>query len=338
MVETADGRVYKRKRIKDPTDENNYIDIPVLYEARFKTMQEQAQESFLYFNNSSTSSRKTHIKRVTNNQDALQYVDVERIDEWYSKTTAEQAQEKTFILRNTDPPPMQPDGTNNPAHEQTHIVRYYPGNVGGENRPWVDVELIDSLKIIDASSQYQEWIWYLKHPELGDQVNDSTVAYFVTQGFCDSSLELAPAEANFDPPYRLDVFQNIINCNWISEAPTASVEAILWCHSVYPFGYLHHLDYSGGNYHVHSFYAFYLQLPGDPAPTLGSINYDAGNLGNLTWDQWNAIEYNRPLDEPPPSHVTLYTYYEAELMALQYPRPEDGKLAVVQFTISDETA
>lgn len=327
MAELADGRVYKRKRIKDPTDENNYIDIPVLYEAKFKTIQEQAQETFLYFNNSSTSSRKTHIKRVTNNQDASQYIDVERIDEWTVKTMAEQAQERTFVLRNTDPPPRQPDGSNNPAHEKTHIVRYYGGNVGGENSPWVDVELIDELKISCAAEQYQEWHLVLRHPELNEQVVDQTVPYSVTAGFCDPSFPLAQTEINFDPPYRLDIFQNIINCNFVSEPPTGASVATLWCKSQYPFSSEPHLD------HHHYLFPWYLQRASDPPPVVSGAAaenyYDAGNIGQLTWDQYNLIYYNV---------LTIYAFFEAALMALNYPDPISGKIAIIQITISDNTA
>lgn len=221
MAETADGRIYKRKRIKDPTDENNYIDVPVLYQCQFKTMQEQAQESVLYFNNSSTSSRKVHTRRITNPNDGS-YLDVERIDEWYTKIAAEQAQEYAHILKNIDPPPIQPNGDNSPSHERTHIVRYFPGNVGGPDQKFIDIEYIDELKSVDATSQYQEWILYARHPELGDQIIDPNVSYEVTQGYCDPAYELAPDESalGIDPPWRLDPLSNIVNVKWTTELPT----------------------------------------------------------------------------------------------------------------------
>lgn len=189
MAELAEYRVYKRKRITNPADESQYVDIPVLYEARFKMAADQHQEFYIYFDNSENSSRKVHVKRVVNNADDSMYVDVERIDEWSIKIMADQAQETTFVMTNTDPPPMQPDGSNNPAHEQTHIVRYYMNNAWGSDI-WVDVELIDCLKVKCAAEQHQEYYWYMKHPELGDAVGDSSVSYAVTVGYCDPSLEL----------------------------------------------------------------------------------------------------------------------------------------------------
>lgn len=191
MTETADGRVYKRKRIRNANDESIYVDIPVIYQARFKSMVDQAQEFFIYFDNSENSSRKTHVKSISASFDNLaQSVQVERIDEWSVKIMQEQAQESTFVMKNTDPPPMQPDGNNNPSHEKTHIVRYYQNNDAG-SQTWVDVELIDELKIKCMQEQAQEYIWFIKHPELGDPVTDSGVPYSVTVGYCDPSLELA---------------------------------------------------------------------------------------------------------------------------------------------------
>lgn len=191
MAEQAEYRVYKRKRITNPADESMYVDIPVMYEARFKLMQDQAQEFYIYFDNSENSSRKTHVKRVTSNHDSLQYIDVERIDEWPVKTMQEQAQEATFVLTNNDPPPIQSDGSNNPAHEQVHYVRYYKDN-NPSNGIWVDVELIDQLKITCMQEQAQEYVWFIKHPTLGASVGDPTVPYQpLTVGYCDPSLELA---------------------------------------------------------------------------------------------------------------------------------------------------
>lgn len=189
MAELAEYRLYKRKRIKYPANESQYVDIPVLYEARLKMAADQEQEFYIYFDNSENSSRTVHVQRVVNNTHNWQYVDVERINEWKTKIMADQAQEITFVMSNTDPPPIQPDGSNNPSHEQTHIVRYYQYN-DTTSRIWVDVELIDCLKVKCMAEQAQEYLWYMKHPELGDPVMNSGVDYAVTVGYCDPSLEL----------------------------------------------------------------------------------------------------------------------------------------------------
>lgn len=189
-AEQAEYRVYKRKRIKNPNDQSMYVDIPVLYEARFKSMTDQAQEFYVYFDNSEDSSRKVRSHRVFNNRDGTLYVDVERIEEWNIKIMQERAQESTFVMANNDPPPIQPDGNNNPAHEKTHIVRFYKDNLPSTG-VWVDVELIDELKIKCMTEQAQEYIWFMKHPELGDSVSDPNVSYAVTVGYCDPDLKLA---------------------------------------------------------------------------------------------------------------------------------------------------
>lgn len=321
MAELAAGRVYKRKRVKDPTNENNYIDIPVIYQAQFKTMQEQAQESILYFNNSSTSSRKVHTHRVTNPNDPSSYVDVERIDEWYSKTLAEQAQESAFILKNTDPPPIQPDGTNNPSHEKTHIVRYYANNQAASQRAWIDVELIDQLRIVDAASQYQEWYWYMKHPELGTPVEDPNVIYPITQGYCDPALEAAPIETDLDPPYRLDPLRNIINCNWNNGEPATSESVwTLWLRNLYPWNL--------------GWVWEWLQMGDDstanPPYVVTSPNYkDCGVIGIIPFRDF-AIGDFFPIAAP------AWAKLKPIADQLGYEAALEGKQAIISVIISDE--
>jgi hypothetical protein len=207
MAELAD-RLYKRKRIKDPNDSSNYVDIPVLYRAKIVIAADQYQEQWIYFDNSSASSRKVRIQKVQNTGQTAS-IDCERINSFFTKSAADQYQEHEWVLDNKDPPPIQQDGSDSPAHEKKHIVRYFRDNDASATFA-VDCELIDELKIVLAAEQYQEYEVFTLNPELGDPIDDNSVPYKVTKGFCDPGLDLAPLDG-LDPPYRLDPFQNIVN-------------------------------------------------------------------------------------------------------------------------------
>lgn len=189
MTERAD-RVYKRKRIKNPNDETQYFDVPVIYEMKFRTMTDQAQDRWLYLNNSTTSSREVRVQRVRNVTDENQYVMAERVKMFQIKDMVTQAQEIKLYLTNDDPPPIQYDGSNNPAHQAVHYVRFFQNN-DEYSGCYGDMELIDELIIKDMTSQAQDWHYYLRWPELGDVIDDSSVPYTVTKGYCDPSLPLA---------------------------------------------------------------------------------------------------------------------------------------------------
>ncbi len=199
-----------RKRIGLPN--GGHVFIPVLERIPFAVAADQYQEHIVYLRNGIDSNRVTHIREVPNLDDS-EHIQVERIDKWPVKTMAEQAQERIYYLKNLDPPPILPDGTNDPAHEKVHYVRYFADN-DPESDAWVDVELIDTLKVSVAAEQYQEWLLYLRHDPPGDEVNDPGVNYGpVTIGFCDPALDRASQDEGLDPPYRLDPFQNIIQFN-----------------------------------------------------------------------------------------------------------------------------
>lgn len=226
MTEQAD-RVYMRKRIR--LGAGGFVDIPVVYQAKFRTAAEQYQDRYMYFDNSSRSSRKTHTHKVFPVSEAsaggfdpdtgTDFVLVERIDSFRVKTVQEQAQESEFILSNRDPAPIQPNGSDTPSHQNKHYVRYYQFNTPGG--PYVDCELIDQLNIVCGTEQYQEYHLHVLHPTLGDPIDDATVPYKVTLGFCDPDLPLAPDESlnGLDPPYRYDPLQNIINISPAASSP-----------------------------------------------------------------------------------------------------------------------
>jgi hypothetical protein len=201
-----------RKRVHLPNGGNVWI--PCLEVVPFVVAKDQYQEHNLYLRNGVDADRKVHIRDVPSLDSPSQTIPVERIENFMVKTVAEQAQERRLIVTNLDPPPILPDGTNDPAHNKVHYVRYYQNNDPNTDT-WVDVEFIDDLKVIVAAEQYQEWRLILRQEELGDLVDDPSVNYGpITVGTCDMSLPTGQGEASgIDPPYRFDPFLNIIQFN-----------------------------------------------------------------------------------------------------------------------------
>jgi hypothetical protein len=319
MAENAD-RVYKRKRIKDPDDDSIFVDIPVLYQAKFLTAAEQNQDRWMYLRNDSSSHRETRVRTVTNLQTG-DHVDCERIKSFIVKSIADQAQEYEYILKNEDPPPIQPDGTNTPSHERRHVVRFYSNNDNSSEK-WVDLELGDELKIISAAEQYQEYRVILRNPDLGNAVNDSTVFYDVTEGFCDTSFDLAPDDSGLDPPYRLDPFSNIVNVHW-HEADTSQGTAIV--------GAL----FGGGGPDVNGHYNLIVQdnpdFPPHPSNPNGPVIVRSAvfNRSTHTWSYNDEQTFRGTLDGAPINAFSLDAFQTMTFVPLNSSRTYvyDGSLS-----------
>ncbi len=241
MADEQADRLYKRKRLRDPNDPLGayYIDVPVIYRATFKTMAEQAQERNWYVDNSEANEvRRIRVQTVRNPNDQNMRIDVERIQSIDTKTMAEQAQEHRWFIVNDDPPPAVADGEtliDDPSHEKKHFVRYQgrrieAGEPVDEPEAWVDIELIDTLKIHCAAEQHQDYLLYPRWPRPEDQdaVGDAEDPFQpLTLAICPEDLELiegpqtTPAGNKIDPPYRLDPFQNIVNIHW--PAPSTGI-------------------------------------------------------------------------------------------------------------------
>ncbi len=211
----ASLRTLARQRVICPTNSSLHVDIPIVDALPFGCAAEQFQEYQWSIKNSlNNETRVVHTHRVTNPQDSSQYVDVERIDKLRGKIMANQAQDHDWYFKNLDPPP-QPSFLigQDPQHFQYHYVRYCMGN-NPSSDVWIDVELIDKFKIKVAHEQYQEYIFYLKHPEidqgtaLGSAIPDP---YSPTFASCNLDL---PLVAEGQAPWRFDPFQNPVNVNW----------------------------------------------------------------------------------------------------------------------------
>lgn len=208
MVAAADRKL---ARIRVALPSGKHVDIPVIQKASFVVAADQYQGHDVYFRNDANTDRQVRVQAVRSVESSSQTINVERIKKFQAKTIAEQAQDRDYIVKNEDPPPIQLNGDLFPAHEKVHYVRFYADGDTDQDA-WVDVELIDKLKIICPNEQYQEWQVYCRHDEPGDFIADSRVPYPVSEGTCPPDLDLLTGDG-INPPYRLDPFQNIVTFN-----------------------------------------------------------------------------------------------------------------------------
>jgi hypothetical protein len=245
-------RVIKLKRVVDPNDPNpdnpdSYVDVPCITQISFRDGSGQVfVRTFDSTNNN--NGRTTHTHTVKNQVqdgsknitiDDQNKIDVERIDE--AKIQYGDQIEVMKPLSN-DPPPLGPTDGPSLGHLKSHVVRYNQENTSDpDSVPWVDVELIDKIKLkgyfkssvstrnrvshsgntIDAKQQVT---FDLSGNTMGDTkddsdtgmpLNDATDPFNPTFVKIDTTLDMLPMDTNGNPdPVRLDPFQNIVNVSW----------------------------------------------------------------------------------------------------------------------------
>ncbi len=301
MAETA-NRKLARIRVALPSGKN--VDIPVIQKGSFVVATDQYQEREVYFRNDATAERQVRVQPVPSitGEDTI---NVERIKKFRIKTVTEQAQETDYLVSNEDPPPIQKNGNFFPAHERVHYVRFYAGEGGADHDGWVDVELIDKLKIICPNEQYQEWQVYCRHDEPGDYISDGRVPYLVSAGTCPPNLDLLTGDG-INPPYRLDPFQNIVTFAGDEESePMAqtlgephfgdSAFTAAWVRTDLNPLIIEHIA-AGTAYIAGSIDMRMVEQPFDPHTyehsTGGTFTSgDTGNMHGFTQDEWD-VEFN----------------------------------------------
>lgn len=314
MVDTAQ-RTYSRQRVICPTDSSLHVDIPVIDSTVLGCMAEQAQEyRWTIKNGFDNQARTVHTFRLTNFADFSQYVDVERIDNLRGKITANQQQDYLWNFKNFDPPPQPPQLIGqDPAHLKVHYVRYYKDN-DTNSHAWIDVELIDQIKIKCMAEQAQEYIFYMKHPPIGDQVPpvsgefEPPDPYQPTVAICDSSLPLLDGNA----PWRFDPFQNPVNVNWQSPTTTGPVEFVVWIEPGGTYWQLSWYEKWGGVINVGPYPYF-----GEP-PT---FPYDAG-AADISWHTWYSVT------------SATWEDYLPELIPLREAWEQGGMVAMPEFQVT----
>jgi hypothetical protein len=205
-----------RKRIKL---QNGTVDVPVIALISFVDPIERYQESQHTIDNSAKSDRDVHVASIpgdgaatdeTGQNDGLK---VERIDIWRNSDAVERAQETFFAIDNKtiqQPPNAPPYFT---THLSSHVVRYVNTPDDGN---WIDSELIDQFSVIDPVDRYQETVFNLANPP--DNTPDGVIVDQDAQGrtivAVDPGLsEISDSDNGVDPPWRLDPFQNIVDCS-----------------------------------------------------------------------------------------------------------------------------
>jgi len=231
-------RILKRKRVPilsgdDEFDEDNYVDIPVIFEIDITGSLGQLF-TYRFYNDSTTQLRTVRVKKVGNvtgdfddpenlDTDDSAYVNAERIQTmaFSSSLDVNQAWRTDKKLKNQDPAPKTQEGLDDPRHLRVHYVRYHKDN--DPDQSWIDVELIDEMSFL--YSRGQEYGFKLRHPTADDYVAQGGEDFGITVGdndpyqpmlgWCDPTLDLLPVEFNQETgkpvAVRLDPFQNIVN-------------------------------------------------------------------------------------------------------------------------------
>jgi hypothetical protein len=215
------ARIVKRKRVTLPGGVT--VDIPVITEISFLDRVSQAQESRSFLNNSASAHRTIRVAWIKGNgQGSIEnasgdppsdVLPVERIDVLRTLDTVSQSQEIDIYpdSKTVNQPPDAPPYFK--SHQKTHVVRYLNTPDDGN---WIDSELIDEWRFSDQVSQAQESFFFLTNPPDGSvaglTVGQDSSGKTTVQ--VDRSLDdIADTANGIDPPWRTDMFQNIVDFN-----------------------------------------------------------------------------------------------------------------------------
>lgn len=193
------------KRITNPEDEGQFVDLRIVDELLIKHGSGGIfRRHRLKFLNHDPNSRNVKEERVFFNQggetvDEEQYVDVEIINQWNHK----HGSGGIYTKRN-----------NRTIHEidqggrTTHTIKIHGKDEEGEDDPdvWIEVKRTDSFII--------------KHGQGGIFTRERIFVGWVEPEFDEATegLEIIEGPGNgFDPPWRLDPLQEIVNVHWKDE-------------------------------------------------------------------------------------------------------------------------
>lgn len=180
-----------RKVCPDPSDNATHVKLKVLDKISFIDAKAQHQEYQLSFNNTPSADRVTHSEKAGDE------LDVERIDKFSVIDAKDYFQESLFsFLRYQEG-----------VHLKTHKRKIYALKEDGskDESVWIEVERVDRINFVDPRSQYQEFIYELKWPDLADPEWDYRDLNPVVTDYDKTSI---------NPPWRLDPFQNIVDASF----------------------------------------------------------------------------------------------------------------------------
>lgn len=199
------GRI---KRIKNPDDGNQWIPLRIVDELSMKTGSGPIYNVYktTLLNDAPPADRKVHTKTVTHlakNADGTpavgdsdnpnEKVDIEIIEAFSRKTGSGPTYNKHTFFFNTN------EDTND---RKTHTVRVHGTAEGSSSSAWLDVKRTDELKVKTGSgATYNKHIYEF---DWNDAEFDTT----------DVPVDQGDPDENFDPPWRLDPLQEIVNVRW----------------------------------------------------------------------------------------------------------------------------
>ncbi len=157
-IETA--RKMRKKRITNPDNSSQYVDVPVIEEITFIDATERGQEYRFTFNNEEGGEREVHVDTVVDPQNQAHSIKVERIDKFTVHDLIERGQETQYSPDNvtggdTIPPHFV-------SHQKTHVKRITNGSY------YIDTERIDEIWFTDNTDRAQETKFTLNGDEAWD--------------------------------------------------------------------------------------------------------------------------------------------------------------------------
>ncbi len=144
------GRTTSLKKIYNPDNGSQFVEIPVIDSITFIDPYDRYQEIVFTFSNNAEGDREVHVVRVENPTNSSQYVMVERIDTFKCIDPMERYQETHWIPDNVDGEETNPKHF--VAHTRTHVKRIY----GTDGVSWIETERIDEFRFTDPYDRYQE--------------------------------------------------------------------------------------------------------------------------------------------------------------------------------------
>ena len=185
-----------------------FIPLKITDEITFKE-ESGGQEWVLKFDNTGESSREVHSVYVGKDQTTGknlpkdEQITVERIDNMETKEPVGGIEAIWAFLGNKENPPV---------HLETYKKKIYLSDESGkivDKNVWIEVQRIKSIEFTDEKDEVtgQEYVWELKHPDEEDEQDDYT----------DTKDAVTKWDfTDINPPYRIDPFQEIVDCSWSS--------------------------------------------------------------------------------------------------------------------------
>lgn len=199
---TETGRETSVRRIRpNPKDKDSpYVSLKVIDKIAFVDPKEQFQEIQFAYLNDPYAERTVHIDRVGND------LEVQRIDDMMMEDKNNKFQETKFGYQ------LFKQG----AHFETHKKKIYALDKNGKKdlSIWIEVERVDRIIFVDPKSQFQETVWELLwFDKEGDEDSDYIDLFPVVTKW-DNWDDRLRGGIKMNPPWRIDPFQNIVDCSF----------------------------------------------------------------------------------------------------------------------------